>query len=137
MHSSVDRHLCAFHFLAIKNNAASYVYMYVHIWMYVYIPRSRIVGGSDGKKHLPTMRETWVRSLDGEDPWRRKWQPTPVLLPGKSHGRRSLTGYSPWGLKELDTTERLHFTSLHFMITQGHMITSKVRSSGCTLLEQL
>ena len=42
---------------------------------------------------------------------RRKWQPTPVLLPGKFHGQRSLVGYSPWGRKELDTTERLHFTS--------------------------
>ena len=49
-----------------------------------------------------------VQSLDWEDPWRRKWQPTPVLLPGKSHGQRSLVGYSPWGRKESDTTERLH-----------------------------
>ena len=40
---------------------------------------------------------------------RRQWQPTPVLLPGKSHGWRSLVGCSPWGRKELDTTERLHF----------------------------
>jgi len=40
--------------------------------------------------------------------WRRRWQPTPVLLPGKSHGRRSLVGCSPWGRKELDTTEWLH-----------------------------
>ena len=38
---------------------------------------------------------------------RRQWHPTPVLLPGKSHGRRSLVSYSPWGHKELDTTERL------------------------------
>ena len=38
-------------------------------------------------------------------PWRRKWQPTPVFLPGKSHGQRSLVGYSPWGHKESDTTE--------------------------------
>ena len=45
--------------------------------------------------------------------WRRKWQPTPVFLPGKSHGLRILVGYSPWGRKELDMTERLHFTSLH------------------------
>ena len=42
-------------------------------------------------------------------PWRRKWQPTPVLLPGESHGGRSLVGYSPWGRKESDMTERLHF----------------------------
>ena len=45
--------------------------------------------------------------------WRRRWHPTPALLPGKSHGQRSLIGYSPWGHKESGTTERLHFTSLH------------------------
>ena len=39
---------------------------------------------------------------------RRQWQPTPVLLPGKSHGQRSLVGYSPWGRKESDMTERLY-----------------------------
>ena len=38
-------------------------------------------------------------------PWRRAWQPTPVFLPGKSHGQRSLVGYSPWGHKEADMTE--------------------------------
>ena len=61
-------------------------------------------------KRLPTMWETWVQSLDGKISWRRKWQPTPVLLPEKSHEWRSLVGYSPWGHKESDTTERLHFT---------------------------
>ena len=45
---------------------------------------------------------------------RRKWQPTPVFLPGKSHGWRSLVGYSPWGRKESDTTEWLHF---HFSLS--------------------
>ena len=45
---------------------------------------------------------------------RRQWQPTPVLLPGKSHGRRSLVGCSPWGCQESDTTERLHF---HFSLS--------------------
>ena len=44
--------------------------------------------------------------------WRRKWQPSPVFLPGKSHGQRSLVGYSPWGHKESDMTEKLHFLSL-------------------------
>ena len=47
----------------------------------------------------------WV----GKIPWRRKWQPTLVFLPGKSHGWRSLVGYRTWGCKESDTTERLHF----------------------------
>ena len=45
--------------------------------------------------------------------WRRQWHPTPVLLPGKSHGQRSLVGCSPWGREEPDTTERLHF---HFSL---------------------
>ena len=50
-------------------------------------------------------------------PWRRQWHPTPVLLPGISHGRRSLVGYSPWGCKESDTTEWLHFTPFtHFVL---------------------
>ena len=57
--------------------------------------------------NLPAMRETWIRSLGWEDPWRRAWQPTPVFLPGEFHGQRSLVGYSPWGRKESDTTERL------------------------------
>src|SRR5574341_1438754 len=47
-------------------------------------------------------------------PWRRQWHPTPVLLPGKSHGRRSLVGCSPWGCEESDTTEQLHF---HFSLS--------------------
>ena len=47
--------------------------------------------------------DPWV----GKIPWRRKWQPTPVHLPGKSHGQRSLVGYSPQGHKESDTTEQL------------------------------
>ena len=58
-------------------------------------------------KRLLTMRETWVQFLGQEDPWRRKWQPTPVLLPGKFHGWMSLVGYSPWGRKGSHTTERL------------------------------
>ena len=50
---------------------------------------------------------------------RRKWEPIPVLLPGKSHGQRSLAGYSPQGHKELDTTEQLHFTSEYIMRNAG------------------
>ena len=46
--------------------------------------------------------------------WSRKWQPTPVLLPGKSHGWRSLVGYSPRGCEDLDMTEQLHF---HFSLS--------------------
>ena len=49
-----------------------------------------------------------------QDSWRRQWHPTPVLLPGKSHGWRSLVGCRPWGCEESDTTERLHF---HFSLS--------------------
>ena len=51
---------------------------------------------------------------------RRRWHPTPVLLPGKSHGRRSLRGCGPWGIKESDTTEWLHF---HFHALEKEMAT--------------
>ena len=61
-------------------------------------------------KHLPTMRKTWVRPWVGKIRCRRKWQLTAVLLPGKSYAQRSLVGYSPWGHKESDRTEQLHFS---------------------------
>ena len=63
-------------------------------------------------RRLPAMQETWVQSLGQEDPQEKEMAATPVLMPGKFHGWRSLVGYSPWGHKELDTTERLHF---HYM----------------------
>ena len=52
--------------------------------------------------------------------WRRQWYPTPVLLPGKSHGWRSLVGCSPWGLEESDMTERLHFHFSLLCIGEGN-----------------
>ena len=52
--------------------------------------------------------------------WRRQWQPTPVLLPGKSHGRRSLVGCSPWSREESDMTERLPFHFLLSWIGEGN-----------------
>ena len=67
-------------------------------------------------------RGSWCNSLnlevfllaDEQLANRYKWHPTPVLLPGKSHGRRSLVGGSPWGRTESDTTEQLHF---HFSLS--------------------
>ena len=63
----------------------------------------------------------YYRLLQDTDPWRRKWQPTPVFLPGKFHGQRSLVGYSPWGCKELDMTEHTHtqdpeYSSLYYSL---------------------
>ena len=53
------------------------------------------------RRHKKCEFDSWV----GKIPWRRKWQPTPVFLPGQSHGQRNLAGYSPWGHKESDMTE--------------------------------
>ena len=72
-------------------------------------------GGSDGRVCLQRGRpgfDPWV----GKIPWRRAWQPTPVFLSGESHGQRSLVGYSPWGRKESDTTDRLTQNSVHLQV---------------------
>ena len=55
----------------------------------------------------PAIQETQVWSLVGKMPWRRKWLPTPLFLPGKPHGQRNLAGYSPCGCRDLETTEWL------------------------------
>ena len=63
-------------------------------------------GGSSGKEstcNSGDLFNPWV----GKIPWRRKWQPVLVVLPGKFHGQRNLEGYSPWGHKESDTAEGL------------------------------
>ena len=70
-------------------------------------------------KRLPAVRETRVQSWLGKMSWRRKWQPTPVFLLGKPHGWISLGGYSPWGRKESDTIEWLHF---HFSFSPVYIL---------------
>ena len=57
-----------------------------------------------GKEHACQCRRPGFDPWVGKIPWRRKWQPTPVFLPGESHGQRCLAGYSIWGCKELDMT---------------------------------
>ena len=61
-----------------------------------------------GKEFTCQCRKLQFDASVGEIPWRRKWQPTPVFLPGKFYGQRSLVGYSPWGRKELNTAEQTH-----------------------------
>ena len=72
-------------------------------------PRWRIAKESicRGRRHKRCGCVPWVEKI----PWRRKWQTTPVFLPGKFHGQRSLADYSSWGSKELDMTERTHTQS--------------------------
>ena len=67
-------------------------------------------GGARGKEFTCQCRRHKRRRFDpwvGKIPWRRAWQPTPVFLPGESHGQRSLVGYTPWGRKESDMSEHL------------------------------
>ena len=71
-------------------------------------------GGSEGKESTCNPRDRGSIPGSVRFPWRREWQPTPVFLPGEFHGQRSLVGYSSWGHKESDMTERLtlqHFQS--------------------------
>ena len=65
--------------------------------------------------------EDWpeLTSVKGYQQISDKWQSTPVLLPGESHGQRSLVGYCSWGHKELDTTERLHYLSIYLYTIEG------------------
>ena len=83
---------------------------------------------------LPAVQEIRVKAADWEDPWRRDWLPTPVFLPGKFHGQRSLVGYSPCDHKELDRLEAHEVPSLYasihefqFLIT---LLTSKVNKTS-------
>ena len=55
-------------------------------------------------KNPPAMQETWFYPWFKKMPWRRKWQPTPIFLPGEFYGQRSRAGYSPWGCRESDMT---------------------------------
>ena len=138
IHSSVGRHLGCFHVLTIVNCDAVNTGVHVSFWILVssgLMPSSGIAGSLGASlvaqmvRHLPAMWETRVWSLSQEDPWRRKWQPSPVLLPGRFHGRRSLIGYSPWDLEESDTTEWLHFMGALFLVFLRNLHT--VFHSGC------
>ena len=67
-------------------------------------------------KNLPAVQQTGFDPWVGKIPWRRECQPTPAFLPGKSHGQRSPSGYSPWGLRELDTTEHTAMHDTHIYV---------------------
>ena len=87
----------------------------------------RLPWGLHGKESACQYRrcrfDPWVRKI----PWRRKQQPTPLFLPGKSQGQRSLVGYSPRSRKELDTTEQLNNNNNEHV----HLITSVPLYSNC------
>ena len=82
-------------------------------------------------KHLPTMRETWVQSPGWENPLEKEVATHSSSLTWKIHGWRSLVGYSPWGCKEWDTTELLHFfTFFNFFHSSMKQIGLTTASKG-------
>ena len=70
----------------------------------------------------------------GNVPWRSKWQSTPVFLPGKSHGHRSLACCSPWGCKELDTSEQLNNKNMMKLITEEYRENQLYRNTVIKML---
>ena len=72
------------------------------VLLFPYCWRSKDLDESKGQQ---TLSSSFIRNPLGIKSQRRQWQPTPVLLPGKSHGQGSLVGCSPWGYEESDTTE--------------------------------
>ena len=102
------------HFHLFSIFASVYIrFFFLLIKMVAYsIPSLLFLALAQTVKRLHALQETWVQSLGWEDPLDKGMQPTPVFLPGESHGQRNLVGYSPWGHKESGTTHRLTL-SLH------------------------
>ena len=104
--------LCLFFYLDPKSEKAMTPHSRTLAWK---IPWREEPGGLQSMGSLRVGHD-WATSLSLFTlmHWSRQWHPTPVLLPGKSHGQRSLVGYSPWSCEESDTTEQLHF---HFSLS--------------------
>ena len=76
--------------------------------------------GTSGKESNSQCRRRWFDPWVGKIPWRRKWQPIPVFLPGEFHGQKSPVGYSPKGSKESDATEHMQHFYFSFNFATGH-----------------
>ena len=89
-------------------------------------------------KNLPAMQEARVQSLGQEDPLEMEWLPTPGFSPGEYHGQRSLVGYSQWGHKKSDMTERLALLLfMFFIIYSSNIIYNKLLSSCLVMSDSL
>ena len=95
------------------------------------------------RRHKRLVFDPWV----GKISWNRKWQSTPVFLPGRFHGQRSLAGSNPWGCKGSDTTERMRVHThtlcdlvgghlkLHFKLWWKEIVCSLLRAGSCTHIQ--
>ena len=122
--------MCVYIYIFVCVCVCMCVYIYTHIYvcvLYIYIIFIGIqllynvvlvstIQQSESVMHIHKSISFWIsfpfrcrfNPCVGKTPGSRKWQPILVFLPGESHGQRSLVGYSPWGHKELDTTEHTH-----------------------------
>ena len=97
--SQADTYLCAANWAQLRMVLPGTDVGVVSRWVHVGLPRW--LSGKESTCQCSRCRfDLWV----GKIPWRRKWQPTPVFLPGKPHGQGSLAGCSPWGHRESDVT---------------------------------
>ena len=104
----------------VLNTPSMFLPQGLHTWSSLW-RKCRLPRWLSGKEFSCQCRKRRFDPWIGKIPWRRKWQPTPVFLPGKSHGQRSLVGFSPWGCKESDTSEQLntHVHTLEKMPSSG------------------
>ena len=104
--------------------------MYSGFVLFGYGETYRLPTWCSGKESTCKCRRCRFDPCVGKIPWRRKWQTTPVFLPGKSPGQRSLVGYTPWGCKESYTTAQLH---THVCVLLGFPGGSEGKESTCNL----
>ena len=98
--------LSAYQLCFIKVVFQNLMFLLIFVWLgYTHPGFSSGASGKEPACQCKRPKKPGFSPWVGKIRWRRKWQPTPVYLPGESHGRRSLLGYSPWGHKESDTTE--------------------------------
>jgi len=99
----MDFHLQIFRSAILQTSTTPFSHLYSQVVLKVSVCQSR-----RRKRH-------GFSPQVGKIPWSMKWQPAPVLLPGKYHGQKSLVSYNPWGCKESDTTERAHTHTIHWV----------------------
>ena len=114
------------HFLWPSSSSLGFYCIYMNLYMYItlYIYTYKIY------IHIIIYIQVYIHTHI-HIKRRRQWHPTPVLSPGKSHGWRSLVGYSPWGRYKSDTTKRLHFHALEKeMATLSSVLAWRIPGTG-------
>ena len=114
--------------LVLLGDMSMFLYTKGELWLKLSILPIKIklpmwLSGKESACQCRKLRRCWLDPWDGKIPWRRKWQPTPVFLPGKSHGQRRLVSYSQWNHKESDTTEQRSTHHMHLSkSTKSHVL---------------